>query len=63
MKPPATPATDKPALRARIRATRDAFHAAASPALTPPAPTVNHDEVLLGLIAEQLEMLAERLEQ
>jgi len=38
MKPPATPAIDKLALRARIRATRDAFHAAASPALTPPAP-------------------------
>ncbi|WP_242186437.1 cell division protein ZapA [Sphingomonas sp. CARO-RG-8B-R24-01] len=27
------------------------------------APAVSHDEVLLGLIAEQLEMLAERLEQ
>lgn len=32
------PAIDKPALRARIRATRDAFHAAAAPELTPPAP-------------------------
>jgi len=38
MTPPATPAVDKPALREKIRATRDAFHAAAAPALTPPAP-------------------------
>ncbi|WP_010163486.1 MULTISPECIES: cell division protein ZapA [unclassified Sphingomonas] len=28
-----------------------------------PSPAVSHDEVLLGLIAEQLEMLAHRLEQ
>jgi 5-formyltetrahydrofolate cyclo-ligase len=38
MTPPTTSATDKPALRARVRAMRDAFHAAAAPELTPPAP-------------------------
>lgn len=38
MTTPSTPPTDKPALRARIRAVRDAFVANGAPLLPPPAP-------------------------